>query len=102
MYGPPHDNYTGVNAAQIESCAPVESTLEILATCRVSQRLCQCHVETGSVNHTLAVFLIGAYAGTTAAGQSFGSYFGYGPWTRWYFTYIVLKNMYYNRITCSV
>ena len=40
-YGPPHDNYTGVNAAQIESCVADESTLEILATWSVQQ---QCDV----------------------------------------------------------
>jgi hypothetical protein len=79
-YGPPHDNYTGVNSAQIESCVPAESTLTILATCQANQRLCQCHVERGSVNDTLAVFLIGAYAGMTKSGSVYGSYFGYGPW----------------------
>lgn len=77
-YGPPHDNYTGVNAAQIESCVPAESTLKILATCEANKRLCQCHVEKGSVNDTLAVFLIGAYSGTSPSGSVYGSYFGYG------------------------
>ncbi len=55
-------------------------TETVAANSAANERICQCHVEQGTVNDTLAVFLIGAYSGKTASGSVYGSFFGYGPW----------------------
>lgn len=75
-YGKPFDNFTATdaNSAMIESCS--SSSLAELQACKNSSKLCQCHA-TGTPEHVLPMFLIGAYGPESGAP---GSYFGFGAW----------------------